>query len=82
MGFSNGWAEFAFMNPPPLLPSSLIHSWEAMGPIAMCWTVPSSVVTAWVGSQVWGAPCHTSTSAPMIEIGSSRYRIARVRSTQ
>ena len=35
VGFSNGWAEFALKKPPPLLPSSLIHSWEATGPRAM-----------------------------------------------
>ena len=32
VGFSNGWAELALKKPPPLLPISLIHSWEAIGP--------------------------------------------------
>ena len=32
VGFSKGWAELAFTMPPPLVPSSLIASCEAMGP--------------------------------------------------
>ena len=32
VGFSNGWAEFAFTIPPPFVPSSLIASWLATGP--------------------------------------------------
>ena len=32
VGFSNGWAELALTMPPPLVPSSLIASWEAIGP--------------------------------------------------
>ena len=35
VGFSKGWAEFALKKPPPLVPSCLIASWEATGPIAM-----------------------------------------------
>ena len=31
--FSSGWAEFAFKNPPPLVPSSLMASCEAIGPM-------------------------------------------------
>ena len=82
VGFSKGWEEFALKKPPPLLPSSLIHSCEATGPMAMvCWA-PWSVVMVRDGSHVWGTPCQTSTSAPMIEIGSRMYRIPRVRSTQ
>ena len=46
-----------------------------------CWA-PWSVVTVWVGFQVWGTPCQTRTSAPTIEIGSRMYRTPRVRSTQ
>jgi K+-transporting ATPase ATPase A chain len=43
VGFSNGWAELALKKPPPLVPSSLIASCEATGPIPIscrCW--PSS----------------------------------------
>ncbi len=32
VGPSNGCAEFALKNPPPFVPSSLMASWEAMGP--------------------------------------------------
>ena len=32
-GFSNGCAELTLKNPPPLVPSSLIASCEATGPI-------------------------------------------------
>ena len=35
VGFSNGWAELTLKKPPPLVPSILIASWEATGPIAM-----------------------------------------------
>ena len=35
VGFSNGWAEFALKNPPPLVPSILIASWDATGPWAI-----------------------------------------------
>ena len=45
VGFSNGWAELALKKPPPLLPISLIHSWEAIGPIAIVWVAPWRVVT-------------------------------------
>ena len=44
VGLSNGWAELALRNPPPLLPSSLIHSCEAIGPSASVCCAPSSVV--------------------------------------
>ena len=45
-GLSNGCAELAFMNPPPLVPSSLIASWLAIGPIEIVCLAPSSVVTS------------------------------------
>ena len=32
VGFSKGWAEFALTMPPPLVPSSLMASWLAIGP--------------------------------------------------
>ena len=32
VGFSNGWAELALKKPPPLLPSSLMNSCDAIGP--------------------------------------------------
>ena len=41
LGFSNGWAELALKKPPPLVPSSLMISWLAIGPIAMVCFAPS-----------------------------------------
>ena len=35
VGFSNGCAEFALKMPPPLVPSSLIASWRAVGASAI-----------------------------------------------
>ena len=46
LGFSNGCAELAFMNPPPLVPSILMTSCEATGPCAMTCLAPSSVVAS------------------------------------
>ena len=39
-GFSYGWAELALNGPPPLVPSSLIASWEAIGPPGRVWVAP------------------------------------------
>ena len=69
VGFSNGWAEFAFRKPPPLLPSSLMTSCEAIGPRAIvCWA-PCSVVAAAGAFSVWGMPCQTKKTARTTEIG-------------
>ncbi len=46
-GLSNGCAELALKKPPPLLPRSLMTSWEATGPPTMVWCAPDSVVTVW-----------------------------------
>ena len=40
VGFSNGWAEFVLKKPPPLVPSILIASCEATGPIAIVCCMP------------------------------------------
>ena len=55
VGFSNGCALLAPKNPPPLVPNSLITSWDATGPCAItcCVTVcvvvfPSAPVTCTV----------------------------------
>ena len=42
-GFSKGWAELALKKPPPLVPSILMATWEATGPMAMTW--PDAVCT-------------------------------------
>ena len=46
VGFSNGCAELALKKPPPLVPSSLIASCEATGPIgSVCFCVLASTIT-------------------------------------
>ena len=40
LGFSNGCAELTLKKPPPLVPSILIASCEATGPIAIVWAIP------------------------------------------
>ena len=48
VGFSNGCAELALKKPPPLVPSILIASCEATGPIAMdCVAALTSSITGW-----------------------------------
>ena len=49
VGFSNGCAALALKNPPPFVPSCLIASWLATGPIAIVCFAPSSVVTSRYG---------------------------------
>ncbi len=44
VGFSNGEAEFALTNPPPLVPSSLITSIDAIGPCGIDCAAPSTVL--------------------------------------
>ena len=81
-GFSNGCAEFALKNPPPLLPSSLMTSCEATGPPTMfCW-VPVSVEITWVRLKLSITPVAIKMMAPMTEIGSKTRITTRVRSTQ
>ena len=49
VGFSNGCAAFALKKPPPFVPSCLMASWLATGPIAMVCFAPSSVTTSRYG---------------------------------
>ena len=46
-GFSKGCAALALMKPPPFVPSCLIASCEATGPMAIVCLPPSRVVTSW-----------------------------------
>ena len=46
VGFSNGWALLALKKPPPLVPSFLMASCEATGPMAIVCFAPSSVVSS------------------------------------
>jgi hypothetical protein len=68
--------------PPPLVPSILIATWLATGPVAMVWRAPSSVVASIEPARVCGTPRATRTSARTAAIGSSTKRVMRVRSTQ
>ncbi len=43
VGFSNGNAELALNEPPPLVPSSLMTSWLANGPPGSVWVPPAMV---------------------------------------
>ena len=63
LGFSNGWAELALREPPPLVPSSLIDSWLATGPPWITWDLPSTVVTVVLPSKFWIMPWVTNTIA-------------------
>ena len=69
LGFSNGCAALALKKPPPLVPSSLMISWLATGPIEMVCFAPSMVVASTAPASVCGMPRATNTSAPTTEIG-------------
>ena len=61
VGFSYGCAEFALKKPPPLVPSSLIASWEATGPIgSVCVWVVTVSVTALPAASLTGLPARRS----------------------
>ena len=62
VGFSNGCAAFALKKPPPFVPSCLMVSWLATGPIAIVCFAPSSVVTSRYGLKFWIMPCCTNSS--------------------
>ena len=49
VGFSNGWAELALKNPPPLVPRSLMASCEATGPPTTDCVPPVRVVLLGAG---------------------------------
>ena len=72
VGFSNGCALLALKKPPPLVPSCLIASCEATGPIASICLAPSSVVASTIGAKFWMTPCASEEAAPnTMLIGSS-----------
>ena len=82
VGFSNGCAEFALKNPPPLVPSSLMASWDATGPPGTTAEPPVMVVTSWNPLTFWITPPASSTTAASTESGSRIRSVPRVRSTQ
>ena len=72
VGFSNGCAALALKNPPPLVPSCLMASCDATGPIASVCRAPSTVVTTSYGLKFWITPRETRTSARAIDRGRKR----------
>ena len=82
-GLSNGCAEFALKMPPPLVPSSLIASCEAVAPV---YSEPELPVSVWTVARWLESSCGTPVAIRMmpntIENGSISRRISRVRSTQ
>ena len=82
LGFSNGCALLALKKPPPLVPSSLIASCEATGPIASVCVPASSVCTSTGAEKFWITPRPTSATAKAKASGRSTHSVMRVRSTQ
>ena len=82
LGFSNGWAELALKKPPPLVPSSLMASWEATGPPCTTWWAPVMVVMLVGSVRFWMTPPTSSTTAATTASGSRMRTIPRIRSTQ
>ena len=82
VGFSNGCAEFAFRYPPPLVPSSLIASCEAISPPGKVCEPPVTVAISIGGLRFWITPDTTSTSAARNDNGNSTRRLILVTSTQ
>ena len=57
VGFSYGWEALAFTYPPPLVPSILIATWEAIGPCTMvCDSTTCFSVTGFPFSSLTGCP--------------------------
>ncbi len=82
VGFSNGCAELTLKKPPPLVPSSLIASWDATGPPGIDWAAPVRVVASVNPVRFCTTPPASSTTAAMTANGSSRRNVPRTRSTQ
>ena len=70
------------MKPPPLVPSSLMISWDATGPSAIRLRRAFERRCIDVRIEIVGHAIQTSTSAKMSEIGISTHSVVRVRSTQ
>ncbi len=82
LGFSNGWAELALKNPPPLVPSSLIASCDATGPPCTTWCAPVTVVMLVGSARFWMTPPTSSTTAATTASGRRMRTMPRTRSTQ
>ncbi len=82
VGFSNGCAEFTLAKPPPLVPSSLMASWLAIGPPVTCCSPPVNVDRVVPSVRFWIAPPAIRKIVATTQIGSSSRIVIRVRSTQ
>ena len=72
VGFSNGCAELVLKKPPPFVPSSLIASCEATGPIAIDLRQARDRVRRQVGRRSCAiTPWETSTIATITDSGAS-----------
>ncbi len=78
VGFSYGWAALALMYPPPLVPSILIATWEAIGPWAMvcdstsCFSMtgfPFSSLTGWPWESIFGASTVIGSTSRALSYG-------------
>ena len=71
VGSSKGWAPFALNGPPPFVPSCLMTSWEAIGPLGMTPLAPFSRLWKSTGpASVWRAPSPTKITVATKAIGS------------
>ncbi len=81
-GFSYGWDELALKKPPPLVPSSLMASWEATGPPMMVCSPPATVATV-VKPEKFCATPNAMRMVPITMARGMRMRnVPRMRSTQ
>ena len=74
VGFSNGVDELAPRNPPPFVPTCLMDSSAAMGPVAISWSFPSIVCTVKFDWKFCGVPCQIKIS-PTINAMGIRIRV-------
>ncbi len=71
VGFSSGMAELTLKKPPPLVPSILIASCEATGPVAIVPSWPPTPLNPTKWPSVCTTPWDASTMATISDSGSS-----------
>ena len=82
VGFSKGCVLLFPKKPPPFVPSCLMATWEAAGPLGITCSTPSMPGTVAGPSKDCTTPWETSRSATTTEIGIRKYKVLRVRSAQ